>query len=122
MLAPMQITKEWVDSFETGQEIPSCQVRAEWTKQGKPSQLTHLVTLKGAKKPNNYFYIELDSTPPDTTGGEFMCWHKPFIYWQLLSITLIIIFSFDRSRCTALKVLVVSNTCMSSCSMIHFIL
>jgi len=40
----------------------------------------HLVTLKGAKKPNNYFYIELDSIPPDTTEGEFMSWHKPFIY------------------------------------------
>ena len=69
-----------MDSFETGREVPSCQVRAEWTEQGKPSQLTHLVTLKGAKKPNNYFYIELDSTPPDTTEGEFMRWHKPFIY------------------------------------------
>ena len=61
-----------MDSFETGQEIPSCQIRAEWTKQGKPSQLTHEVILKGAKEPNNYFYIELDSTSPGTTEGEFM--------------------------------------------------
>ena len=73
MLALIQITKEYVDRFETGQEIPSCQIRAEWTKQGKPAQLTHAVTLRSAKKPNNYFYIELDSIPPDTTGGEFMC-------------------------------------------------
>ena len=86
MLALMQITKEWVDSFETGREIPSCQIRAEWTKQGKPSQLTHEVTLKGAKEPRNYFYIELDSISPDTTGGKFMCWHKPFVYWQLVSV------------------------------------
>ena len=72
MLALLQIDKEHVDSFDTGREIPSCQIRAEWTKQGKPSTLTHLVTLKGAKKPNNFFYIELDSIPPVATGGEFM--------------------------------------------------
>ena len=80
VVALMQIPKEWVDSFETGREIPSCQIRAEWTKPGKPkpSQLTYEVTLVGAKGPKNYFYIELDSTPPDTTGSEFMCWHKPF--------------------------------------------
>ena len=71
MLALVQITKENVDSFEIGREIPSFQIRAEWTKQGKPSTLTHLVTLKGAKAPNNYFYIELDSIPPDTAGGKF---------------------------------------------------
>ena len=80
MLALVQITKENVDSFEIGREIPSCQIRAEWTKQDKPSALAHLVTLKGARKPNNYFYIELDSIPPDTTGGKFMRWHQPFMY------------------------------------------
>ena len=82
MLALLQITKKIVDSFgASGQKIPSCQIRAEWTNQDKPSTLAHLVTLKGAKKPNNYFYIELDSIPPDTTEGEFMSWHKPFMYW-----------------------------------------
>ena len=80
MLALIQITKEHVDSFESGQEMPSCQIRAEWTKLGKPSQYTHAVTLNGAKKPKNYFYIELDTIPPDTTQGEFMSWHKPFMY------------------------------------------
>ena len=80
MFALMQITKEHVDSFESGQEIPICQIRAEWTKLGKPSQHTHAVTIKGAKKPNNYFYIELDTIPPDTTQGEFMSWYKPFMY------------------------------------------
>ena len=79
MLALIQITKKHVDSFETGQEIPYCQIRAEWTKQGKPSRLTHAMTLVGAKGPNSYFYIELDCISPDTTGGEFMCWHKPFV-------------------------------------------
>ena len=71
MLALHQITKEKVDSFEAGWEIPSCQLTAKWTKQGKqPSQLKQKVTLKGAKEPNNYFYIKLDSTPPDTTVGK----------------------------------------------------
>ena len=81
MFALIQITKEHVDSFKSGQEMSSCQIRAEWAKLGKPSTLTHLVTLKGAKKPNNYFYIELDSIPPDTAGGKFMSWHQPFMYW-----------------------------------------
>ena len=81
MLALVQITKENVDSFKSGQGIPSCQIRADWTKHSKPSQLTHKVTLKGTKNPNDYFYIELDPIPPDTTGGKFMSWHKPFMYW-----------------------------------------
>ena len=66
--------------FETGQEIPFCQIRADWTKHCRPSQLTHKVTLKSARKPNNYFYTELDST-----RGEFMHWHKRFM--ELLSVT-----------------------------------
>ena len=82
----LQIAKKNVDSFgPSGQKIPSCQIRAEWTKQDKPSPLAHLVTLKGARRPNNFFYIELDSTPPDTTGGEFKSWYKPFMYWKFLS-------------------------------------
>ena len=105
MLALIQIAKEYVDSFETGQEIPSCQIRAEWTKkQGKPSTFTCKVTLKGAREPNNYFCIELDSTPPDTTKGEFMCWHKPFM--KLLSVTSLFNRDFDKNKCAALKVLV----------------
>ena len=100
----MQITKEYVDSFETGQEIPSCQIRAEWTKQGKPSTLTQKVILNGAKEPNNYFCIELDSTPPDTTKGEFMCWRKPFM--KFLSVTSSFNHDFNKNKCTALKVLV----------------
>ena len=55
-----QITKEAVDSYKTGQRIPSCQLRAEWTKQSKPLQLTHQVTLEGAKQPYNYLCIVLD--------------------------------------------------------------
>ena len=56
--------KEDVDNFETRKGIPSCQLTAVWTKQSKPSQLIHEITLEGAKKPSNYFCIVLD---PDST-------------------------------------------------------
>ena len=56
----LQITKKAVDSYRTGQRIPSCQLRAEWTKQSKPLQLTYHVTLEGAKKPYNCLCIVLD--------------------------------------------------------------
>ena len=59
-----------MDSFESGQEIPSCQLTAVWIRQSEPSQLRQKVTLIGAKEPFNYLYLELDSTPPDNTGGE----------------------------------------------------
>ena len=72
MLALVQITKEDVDSFEAGQEIPCCQLTAVWTKQGDPSHLRQKVTLVGATATNNYFNIVLDSTPPDTSGGELL--------------------------------------------------
>ena len=74
MNALTQITKEDVDSFKTSeQEIPSCQLTAKWTKKDKkPSQLTHRVTLEGAKEPNNYFHIVLDSTEQDKTKGEIV--------------------------------------------------
>ena len=72
MLALVQITKEDVDSFETGREIPSCQIRAEWIKQGEPSQLRQKVNLIGAQKPYDYFNIMLDCIPPDTTRGELL--------------------------------------------------
>ena len=64
----LQITKEDVDSFETGRGIPSCQLTAVWTKPSKPPALIHKVTLEGAKKPSNYFSIVLDcdSIPPGT--------------------------------------------------------
>ena len=73
MLALVQITKEDVDNFETGQAIPSCHLTAVWTKQGEqPSHLRQKVTLVGATATNNYFNIVLDSTRPDTTGGELL--------------------------------------------------
>ena len=71
MVTFTQITKEDVDSFEMAErEIPSCQLRAEWTGQDKqPSQLTYKVTLEGAKAPDNYFCIVLESAQQDTTMG-----------------------------------------------------
>jgi len=59
----LQITKEDVDSYKPKQRIPSCQLRAEWTEQSQPLQLTHKVILEGAKEPYNYFRIVLDSIP-----------------------------------------------------------
>ena len=75
MFALTQITKQEVDSFDTGQEIPSCQLRAEWTEESKPSRLIHKMTLKGAKEPNNYVFIELEpgSTQPGIPRGGLMC-------------------------------------------------
>ena len=95
MLALVQITKEDVDNFETGQEIPSCHLTAVWTKQGDPSHLSQKVTLFGATATNNYFNIVLDSTPPDTTGGELLA--KTYLLW-LLSTTSP--FQYLTSTCT----------------------
>lgn len=79
MLALVQIAKEDVDNFETGQAIPSCHLTAVWTKQGDPSHLRQKVTLVGATATNNYFNIVLDSTPPDTTGGELLAKTVSFV-------------------------------------------
>ena len=75
MFALTQITKQQVDSFSPGWRVPSCQLTAEWTKQSKPVQLTHKVILKGAKEPNNYFIIVLDTdpTPPGIPREGLMC-------------------------------------------------
>ena len=48
-----------MDSFTPGRGIPSCQLVAEWTGQGRPSRLSHKVTLMGAKKPSDFFHIVL---------------------------------------------------------------
>ena len=64
----LQITKKQVDSFTPGKKIPSCQLVAKWIGQGKPSELSHKVTLMGAKEPSNFFHIVLnnDSNIPGT--------------------------------------------------------
>jgi len=87
LLALIQITKEIVDRFDTGQEIPCCLITAKWTGEGKPSQLTHKMILKGAKKDNNYFNIELDTTPPDTKACELLT-QTIYVLVILLSATL----------------------------------
>ena len=57
-----------VDSFDSRQRIPSCQLVAQWTRQGKPSRLIHKVTVNGTKEPFN-FSIDLgrDSTQQGRT-------------------------------------------------------
>lgn len=63
-----QITKEDVDSFETRQEIPSCQLTAVWTTPNKPSQLIHEIPLEGTKKPSFFSIIlDCDYTPQRST-------------------------------------------------------
>ena len=65
----LQITKEDVDSFKTGQEISSCQLTAIWTTQNEPSQLIHKIPLKGTKKPS-FFSIILDCDSIPTGRGD----------------------------------------------------
>ena len=64
----VQITKEDIDGYRTGQGILSCQLIAEWTKQSKPSRFIHKVILEGAKKPFNYLRIVLDCDIISPTG------------------------------------------------------
>ena len=75
MFALTQITKQQVDSYEPGQTIPSCILRAEWTEQSNPVELLCTMTLSGAKKPNNSFIIVLDTGPiqPGIPRGGLMC-------------------------------------------------
>ena len=68
VLAFIQITKEHVDSCGTENEIPHCELSAEWTRQDKrPSHLKRKVILEGAKKPYDYFLIAIDTTSPGST-------------------------------------------------------
>ena len=76
VFALTQITKQQVDSFGDGQAIPSCILRAEWTKENKPSVLLYTMDLSGSKKPSDYWFrIELDSdsTQPGIPRGGLMC-------------------------------------------------
>lgn len=43
--------------FEQGKELPSCTVTLEWGGDGDMQPLIHKVTIEGAKKPENFFYI-----------------------------------------------------------------
>ena len=55
-----QITKNQVDHFVPGSQLPSCQLYVKWTgQQEQPPELLHRVELLGAKEPNNFFLIRL---------------------------------------------------------------
>ena len=55
-----QISKNQVDHFVPGSQVPSCQLYVEWTRQQEqPVQLMHRVKLLGAKEPNNFFLIRI---------------------------------------------------------------
>ena len=109
MVGHVQITKEDVDTYEAGQEIPCCHLTAVWTKQGEqPSKLSQKVTLIGATAANNYFSIVLNSTPPDTTGGELLTQTVSFV----VTLNYFTISVLDKymyiliHECTGLKTLV----------------
>ena len=56
----LQITKDQVDHFVPGSQVPSCQLYVEWTRQQEqPVQLMYRVKLLGAKEPNNFFLIRI---------------------------------------------------------------
>ena len=53
-----QITRVQVDSFDKGKRIPSCHLQADCRKE-VPTDLKHVVHLKGAKSPDNAFIISV---------------------------------------------------------------
>ena len=55
-----QISKNQVDNFVPGSELPSCQLYVKWSgQQEQPPELLHRVKLLGAKEPKNFFLIRL---------------------------------------------------------------
>ena len=60
-MPPLQLTREIVDTYKPGQQIPSCQIQLKWTRrEEEPEELLLRVQLIGAKKPYNYFSIARD--------------------------------------------------------------
>ena len=53
-----QITKVQVDGFDKGKRIPSCFLQADCRKK-VPTDLKHVVHLRGAKSPANAFIISV---------------------------------------------------------------
>ena len=65
-----QITKQQVDKFVPGRQVPSCQLHVEWNGQQKqPAQLAHRVELIGARNPFNFFLISLPAVQPPPSQG-----------------------------------------------------
>ena len=70
-----QISKNQVDHFVPGSQLPSCQLYVEWTgQQERPPELLHRVKLLGAKEPNNFFLIRLPTSQGEhVTVTEQIC-------------------------------------------------
>ena len=50
-----------MDYFKPGRTIPHCQLTAKYLKEGPAAnELHHLLTLGGAREPNNVIAIEID--------------------------------------------------------------
>ena len=75
-----QISKNQVDHFVPGSQVPSCQLYVEWTRQQEqPVQLMHRVKLLGAKEPNNFFLIRIPAPQGwHVTVNTVICGHKDY--------------------------------------------
>lgn len=58
-----QVTKQQVDTFEPGKQMPSCQVRVDWIRNEQPTVLCYRMFLSGAKNPFNFISIESGINP-----------------------------------------------------------
>ena len=56
----MQIKKQDVDDYKSGQGIPSCHLLARVVDQSTTEPLQHTITLDGAEPPHNEFNIYID--------------------------------------------------------------
>ena len=58
-LSFQQITRDQVDHFVPGSQLPSCQLYVKWSgRLGMPKELLHKVTLQGAKESHNWILLQ----------------------------------------------------------------
>ena len=74
----MQLPQWRVDSFKPGRKIPSCQLKATLPHDQRDPipERSYLVTLQGAKGPDNQMIIEIDpfnSMDKQTSGTLYYC-------------------------------------------------
>ena len=62
-LCVVQVTKQQVDTFESGKQLPNCQLRLDWIGNEHPTVLCYRVALNGAKEPFNFIAIESGINP-----------------------------------------------------------
>lgn len=52
-----QITKQQVDEFNPGKQVPCCRLQVKFKSDSRPVELDHKVKLLGAKADFNFFTI-----------------------------------------------------------------